>query len=132
MVVHVQFSEDILHVGREPVDVLTEVRGNVIRVIAQLFESVLARIEELISADTLHCFCRVGRNILVFFNNCGFCIFKGAFEPAENRHGNDYITVFVRHIGSPELVCDAPDKVRLSGDINRVVIPQHVESFVQG
>ena len=142
MIAHIQFMEDILDICRKSIQVLLKVFCDMVGVVAQLCQRVFAGVVKLMPRNPLHGFGGVIGILLVGLHNLGLCGFQCALKPLHNLglrgfqcalktpddgHGNNHVAVFVRHIGTPELVGDAPYKIGFGRNIYRIVIPQKVK-----
>ena len=132
MAVHFKAIEDFLHFGGETLNVHFEIGFDVVRLVAQFFQRVGRGVIELIAGNAVHCLRRIVRILGEHIGDGLFGRLQGTLQAAQNRHRDNDITIFIRHIGAAQFVGDAPDKVYFRGDINRGFIPQSVKgNFVR-
>ena len=100
MVIHIQFTEDILDIGRESIQILSEVGCNMVRVIAEFFQGEITRVIELIARNALHRLSWIRWVLLKLSNHLILGCCQSAFKTTDNGHRNNHVTVLVGHIGA--------------------------------
>ena len=123
---HVEVIQNILNVIGKTLNVCLEVFRNVVGIVAQLLQSELADIIELIAGKPIHSLSRVIRVLIVFCYNSSLSLCQSALKTADNRHRDNNITILIRHIRTTQLIGNTPNKIRLCTYINGIIIPKHI------
>ena len=119
LVAELETVEDVLHVGRKPVQPCVEIRPELLRIgagaqVAQgkgrgIVEGLPRRLAE--RRVLLHDFRRVERRLHV--ENSLLAVLQHCIQPAQHGHRQDHVAVFAAHIKvAQHVVRDAPDIVR--------------------
>ena len=120
-----QILQNLLHRGRIGLDELKEVGVQVITVTHKLLQrNALCIIERYIALALYHLFQLIrshtfefGSGLQDFFNGCIF-VGKDAVKTADNCHGDNYITVFLRSVGTTGFICNTFYKIYFAVDIS--------------
>ena len=123
---HVEVIQNILNVIGKALNISLKVFRNVVGIVAQLLQSELADIIKLVAGKPVHSLSRVIRVLVVFCYNSSLSLCQSALKTADNRHGDNNITILVRHIRTTQLISNTPDKIRLCAYINGIIIPKHI------
>ena len=126
MVFHIEVIQDILNVIGKALDVSLKVFRNVVGIVAQLLQSELADIIELIARKPIHSFSRIIRVLVIFCYNSSLSLCQSALKTTDNRHRDNNITILIRHIRTTQLISNTPDKIRLCTYIDGIIIPKHI------
>ena len=131
VLVDFQLIKDLAHVARKPVDVRLEIRRDVVRIVAKLRKVIAARAIKLMPRDFAHCLVRVVGVGFRLRNNRRFRLFQRALEPTDDRHRDDHITVFVRHVRAAQFVGDGPYEICLLSYVDGIVVPHRVDHLLR-
>lgn len=115
MGIELEVFNDLPDIGRESLDVVDEVGFDVVRVVQKLIEVKAGFIGEAVASDAVEDCFYVGDLGLVEDGLLG--IGKNTVEAAQDRHGQDDVTIFFRPVGTAEQFGDFPDEVDFGTEV---------------
>lgn len=130
--VELERGQDLLHAAGEARDVLAEVPGEVVRVVAQLLQRQRTPVVELVMRQLEKLL--LGRlDMLRGVIHDGLLVrLQRALEPPDDRHRDDDVLELLMLIRPTQPIRDGPDHVHFRGDIDRIVIPRCIKSHFHG
>ena len=113
MTVKLKLFDDLLYIRRKSVQIIAEVRFNIVGIVKQTLKGVFACIIELISRNVAEQNIAHGQffYLLIFCEYRIFCIRKNAIKTTNNRKRQNNLSIFVGFINSRQFICYRPNQI---------------------